>query len=100
MKFTYIKDFQSDSDFASNIIEINTDEDSNEDAYSMNQKDLSSDSEILRTNPLFIDNKSVGPQTKTNIVNLFEIFKLFFTDELIENIFRRTKFNANLKIYK
>lgn len=107
----YIEDFQSDiSDSDSSVIEVNIgkrktvplnceDEDSDEDEYSMIWENASSDSEeIPWTIPFFIGNRIVGPQIGTNIEDPFEIFKLFSTDEAIENIVRQTNLYANLKI--
>lgn len=54
--------------------------------------------EIPSTIPFFIGNRIVGPQIGTNIEDPLEIFKLFFTDESIENIVRQTNLYANLKI--
>lgn len=43
--------------------------------------------------------KVIGPQISPNIIDPIDIFKLFFTDELVDNIMKETNNYANTKIF-
>ena len=87
-----IADSDSDDELSENE---NTNGDSDE---SSEWENVTERDDIFQQIKFTVSPKVTGPQISPNIIEPIDIFKLFFTDELVDNIIKETNNYANTKI--